>query len=132
MNREDVLSGVRNALAAALDIEPGRIRLEDRIIGDLGADSLDLLDLVFHLEQRFKVRIAGREIERRVREKLGGAPLEAEGVYTPAAVAGLRAALPDIPAEELHEGLTVADLPRAFRVSTMVNLVCKLLEEKGG
>ena len=54
-----------------------------------------------------------------------------EGVYTPAAVTELRAALPDIPAEELHEGLTVADLPRTFRVSTMVNLVRKLLEEKG-
>jgi acyl carrier protein len=130
MNREEITTGVCECIAAALG--NGRpIRLEDRIIDDLGADSLDLLDLVFQLEQRFKVAISPRGIEQRAKAALGGAPLEIDGVYTSAALGELRKALPEIPSSELADGLTVAQLPRRFRVATMVNLVSRLLEEKG-
>jgi len=131
MTRDDVVAGVRECLAAALDIDAGSVRVEDRIIDDLGADSLDLLDLVFQLEQKFRVRISAREIERRVQEKLGGAPLEVDGVYTREALAEFRAAMPEVPPEELGEGTTTADFPRTLRVASMVNLVCGLLEDKG-
>ena len=130
MNREDIATGVRECIASALGNGAGAIRLEDRIIDDLGADSLDLLDLVFQLEQRFKVSISPRGIEQRARASLGGTPLEVDGVYTRAALAELRKVLPEVPAEELAEGLTVAELPRRFRVATMVNLVGRLMEEK--
>ncbi len=131
MTREEILAGVRECLAAVIDIQdPCAIREEQRIIGELGADSLDLLQLTFQLEQRFKIRISPRDIERRARASLGDAPLEVDGVYTPEAVRELRKVLPDVPAEELPEGLTTADLPHTFRVSTMVNLVARLLEEK--
>jgi len=130
MNRESVFAGVCECLAEVLDVPAAPIRADQRIIDDLGADSLDLLDLTFRLEQKFKVSISPRDIERRAKEKLNGNPLEIDGVYTAQALAELRKALPEIPAEELSEGLTVADLPRRFRVATMVNLVCRLLEEK--
>jgi acyl carrier protein len=130
VSRAEVFAGVRDCLAAALDVEPGAVREEQRIIGDLGADSLDLLDLTFQLERRFGVSISPRDIERRARERLGGAPLEADGVYTPEALAEIRKALPEVPAEELPPGTAPADLPRRLRVATMVSLVCRLLEEK--
>ena len=130
MSREEVFAGVRECLVAALDVEPGAVRQEQRIVGDLGADSLDLLDLTFQLERRFGVAISPREVERRARQRLGGAPLEADGVYTPEALAEIRRALPEVPAEELAPGLAPADLPRRLRVATMVNLVCRLLQEK--
>lgn len=131
MNRPDVLRGVSDCLAKVLNIQSDSIRESDKIIDDLGLDSLDFLDLTFRMEQKFKVKISPRDIERRTRESLGGKPLEVDGVYTPEALEVLREALPEIPAEELGQGLTVANLPRGFRVATMVNLVCRLLEEKG-
>jgi hypothetical protein len=88
--------------------------------------------LLFRLEQKFQVRISPREIERRTIARLEGKPLEVNGVYTPEALAILREALPEIPAEELKPGVTTADLPRKLRVATMVNLVCHLLEAKHG
>lgn len=130
MSRSEVFAGVRDCLAAALDVEPGAVREEQRIIGDLDADSLDLLDLTFQLERRFGVSISPRDIERRARERLGGAPLELDGVYTPEALAEIRKALPEVPAEELPPGTAPADLPRRLRVATMVSLVCRLLEEQ--
>jgi acyl carrier protein len=131
MTRAEIFAGVRDCLVAVIDTaNPESIREETRIIGELGADSLDLLALTFHLEQRFEVKISPRDIEKRARQQLGDIPLEVDGVYTPEAITVLRQALPEIPEEELCTGLSAAHLPRLFRVATMVNLVSRLLRER--
>ena len=132
MTREEVISGVCECVAASLEIPVASVGEQDRLIDDLGAESLDILDLVFQLEQRFKVSISPRDIERRARARLDGRPFEVNGVYTAEALAALREQLPDLPPSELAEGLTVAELPRRFRVSTMAGLVWRLLEENSG
>lgn len=132
MNRDEIVRGVCQCVAAVVDVDPATIRETDSIIDDLGADSLDLLDLVFHLEQRFKVKITPRGIERAAQAKLGGKPIEIEGVYTPEALVELRGALPEVPADELKDGLRTTDLPRRFRIATFVALVSRLLENKHG
>jgi acyl carrier protein len=132
MNRDEIVRGVCECVAAVVDIDPATIKETNSIIDDLGADSLDLLDLVFHLEQRFKVKITPRSIERATQEKLGNTPIEIEGVYTPEALAELRKALPEVPVAELQDGLRTTDLPHRFRVATFVALVLRLLEKKHG
>lgn len=132
MNRDEIVRGVCECVAAVVDTDPFKIHEGDRIIEDLGADSLDLLDLVFHLEQRFRIKISPRDIERRAQKELGGTPLEVEGVYTPEAIQQLRRAMPEVPSEELPEGLRSANLPRRFRVATFVRLVTRLMEEQHG
>jgi acyl carrier protein len=128
MKREEIVQGVCECVGTVVDIDPSTIHEDDSIIDKLGADSLDLLDLVFHLEQKFKVRIAPRGIERAAQEKLGDIPVETDGIYTPEALVELRQALPEVPPDELSDGLRAADLPRRFRVATFVNLVSHLLE----
>jgi len=118
-------------LGVVLDTDPSGITETDRIIEGLGADSLDLLDLVFQLERKFGIKISPRDIERLAQERLGDMPLEIDGVYTQEAIHELKAALDDIPEEEFVEGLTTADLPRLFRVSTFVNIVRRLKEGHG-
>ena len=131
MNCEEILTGVRECVASVLAIPVTAVGKEARLIDDLGAESLDLLDLVFQLEQKFRVSISPGDIERRAKAKLEGRPLEIDGVYTAEALSELRRILPEVPPSELAEGLTVAQLPRTFRVSTMANLVSRLTEEKG-
>ncbi len=128
MTRDEITRGVAECVGKVVDIDPAPITESDRIIDDLGADSLDLLDLVFHLEQRFKVRITPRGIEKAAQEKLGSIPVEIDGKYTPEALVELRLALPEVPPEELQDGLRTADLPRRFRVATFVNLVSAIQE----
>ncbi len=132
MNRDEVVRGVCECVAAVVDADPSNVHEGHRILEDLGADSLDLLDLVFHLEQRFKIKISPRDIERRAQKELGRIPLEVDGVYTPEAIEQLRRAMPEVPREELSEGLRSADLPRSFRVATFVRLVARLMEEQYG
>lgn len=128
MNPEEIILGVRECVARVVDKDVAEVRVEDRIIDDLGADSLDLLDLVFQLEQRFRIKISPRGIEKSAQERLGEIPLEVDGVYTPEALAELRKAMPEVPADELCPGLRAARLPRLFRVATFVGLVSRLLE----
>lgn len=130
MNCEEIMLGVRACVANVVDKEVSRVSPEDRIIEDLGADSLDLLDLVFQLEQRFKIKISPRGIEKRVREQLGETPLEIDGVYTREALELLRHALPEVPQDEFQPGLRTNQLPYLFRVMTFANLCAHLLEER--
>ncbi|MFB3882791.1 MAG: acyl carrier protein [Armatimonadota bacterium] len=130
--REAILQGVKECVAAGLGISVESVHEQSRIIAELGADSVDLLDLTFRLEERFGITVSPRDIERRTRAKLGETPLEVDGVYTPEALAELRAAMPEIPAGELSDGLTQGGLPMRFRVATMVSLVSRLLDEQGG
>jgi len=130
MNRDEIVQGVRECVASVIDKDVSQVHEADKIIEDLGADSLDLLDLVFQLEQRFKVRISPRGIEKRAQAALGEVPMEIDGIYTPEALAQLRDALPEVPPEEISQGLSSAHLPYSFRVATFANLVSRLLEEQ--
>ncbi|MBI5534888.1 MAG: acyl carrier protein [Deltaproteobacteria bacterium] len=130
MAREEVLRGVAECLAAILEIDVETIKEQDRIIYDLKLDSLDLLDVIFQLEQKFKIKISPRSIERRAKEQLGDKPFEVGGIYTAEGLAELRKAMPEVPPEELAEGLRTSDLPKRFRVGTFVNLVMRMMEEQ--
>ena len=102
------------------------------MIDDLGADSLDLLDLTFRIEQQLKVHVSPRDFAQRAERQLGGQEWQVDGVYTPAGLAELRAAMPEIPPEELPDGLRVVELPRRIRVTTIVNLIERAMKESGG
>lgn len=132
MTEEELVQGVCACVGRVVDLDPQDIRVEHRIIEELGADSLDLLDLIFQLEQQFKIRIKTRDIEQRAQAELGDVPLTVNGQYTPEALVRLREAFPEVPAEELPDGLRAVDLPYRFRVATFVRLVKRLLREAHG
>jgi acyl carrier protein len=57
MNRDEVLERIRAHLAAELNIDPAGIQEDTRFKEDLAADSLDLVELVMELEDRYGIRI---------------------------------------------------------------------------
>ena len=58
-----VLEKLVALLAEQLDVEAGEITEETDIIDDLGADSLDVVDLVMSLEDEFDLEIPDEDIE---------------------------------------------------------------------
>jgi acyl carrier protein len=58
---DDLLATVRRCVAESLAVPPGDVRLESRLIDDLGADSLDFVDIVFMLDRELDIRV--RETE---------------------------------------------------------------------
>jgi acyl carrier protein len=61
VEREEVLERIRSHLAEELEIDQGRIQEGARFKEDLEADSLDLVELVVELEDRYGIRIPDEE-----------------------------------------------------------------------
>ncbi len=124
--------GVRDAFAEALGLEDDEVALHHVIIGDLGAESLDFLDIAFRIERTFNIRIPRGGIQDAARDGVNGEEYEVEGVLTPVAIQSLQVALPEIPPAEFHSSLRTSEVPELFRVATFYNLVVRLLEEDKG
>ncbi len=63
MEREDALTVIREVASEILSVEPGAVVESARFAEDLDADSLDLVELVMGLEERFDVAIPEEDLE---------------------------------------------------------------------
>jgi len=59
---EEVFSKVQSALVDALGVEDDEVNPEATMVGDLGAESIDFLDIVFKLEKAFSIKIPREEL----------------------------------------------------------------------
>ncbi len=60
--QEEVFSKVQLALVDALGVDEDEVTPEARLVGDLGAESIDFLDIVFRLEKAFDIKIPRGEL----------------------------------------------------------------------
>lgn len=125
----DIFASVQRAFMEALELDEDEVDWDSKILDDLGAESLDLLDVVFRLERAFDIQIPRGGLEAQAKE-VDGEPGEIDGRLTEAGAARLRAMMPEVPANEIPAGLKSAELPRVFRVGTFHNIVATLLNEK--
>ena len=58
-----VFEKVRAIICDQLDLEEDKITMDSAIIDDLGADSLDVVDLVMSFEEEFDIEIPDKMIE---------------------------------------------------------------------
>ena len=58
-----VFEKVRELICAQLDYDEDAVTMQSSIIDDLGADSLDVVDLVMSLEEEFDMEISDEDIE---------------------------------------------------------------------
>lgn len=58
-----VFEKVRGIIVEQLDVEEDAVAMESSITDDLGADSLDVVDLVMSLEEEFDVEVPDEEVE---------------------------------------------------------------------
>jgi acyl carrier protein len=63
MERPEVLEAIREVAVEVLSVEPGAVSEEARFKEDLDADSLDLVELVMGLEERFYITVPEEDIE---------------------------------------------------------------------
>jgi acyl carrier protein len=127
----ETLAGVRECVADVLLItDTDTIQLKSSLVSDLGADSLDFLDLVFQLEEKFGIKISRTEVN--LFQSLGLPEEEAhkDGVLTARAIEKLKQLMPEVDPGVFQPGLLVATVPKLLTVETFVNIVNRKLEEK--
>ena len=126
-----IMEKVRQSFADALGLEMDEVQPDSKVIGDLGAESLDFLDIAFRLERAFDIRIPRGGVEAASRDGLPeGESYEVNGVLTAAALAKLATHMPEVPPAEFKVGLKVSEVPTLFRVHTFYNIVVNLIAEK--
>ena len=119
---EAVGTAVREIVAEALAMDLAEVRLESNLMDDLGAESLDFLDIVFRIENRFGIEITRGEMERAARGDLSDDEFAPGGVISEKGLARLRELLPES-ADRIKPGLRPAKILSLFSVRTFANMV---------
>lgn len=77
-NNNDVLDRFRAVVCAALRVDPAEVVAEARIFGDLAAESIDILDIQFRVEDEFGFAVDRDAFAERLGEGLSRAELDAK------------------------------------------------------
>ena len=120
-----VFPQVAQTVAAAIGCELEKVKLESSLIDDLGAESIDFVDIVFRLQRFFKVKIPRGKIVEEARGSLSEAEFEKAGLVSSAGVERLRVFLSEVPPDRFKSPLNIADIPRLFTVETFCKLVVR-------
>ncbi len=125
---ETVLTELTGVLAEALRIEPGRITPQSSIVDDLGAESLDFLDINYRMEQIFAIRIARHFFLEHAEEMFGeGTVIDDDGLLTERAIPLFERRYGHKP-ERLVAGMEMDEVPMLITVQSMVDGIMSILE----
>jgi acyl carrier protein len=118
-------------VAEALGCPIGNVRVDSNLMDDLGAESLDFLDIVFKLERTFSIEITRGEMERAARGDMSEDEFAPEGIVSEAGLARLRELMPEAK-DRIVPGLRPSGILALFSVQTMVNVVETKRRSPGG
>lgn len=121
MTEEDVFAKVREALVEALAADEEEVTPDATIMGDLGAESIDMLDIVFRLEKAFGFKIPPGDLFPD--NVLNNPEYVDNGKLTAVGLAKLKESLPHVDFGELEQNSEISNLMGAFKVQTIVNYV---------
>jgi acyl carrier protein len=62
MTQDEIYQKVSSTLVEALNVDEDQINPQATLVGDLGAESIDFLDIVFRLEREFGIKIPRGEL----------------------------------------------------------------------
>jgi acyl carrier protein len=124
---EEVFDKVRETLVDALGVDDDEVTPQATLIGDLGAESIDFLDIVFRLEKNFDIRIPRGEL---FPENLASAEsgFVKDGVVTESGIAELKQRMPHADVGSFAADPKVENIQDLFTVG----MICKFLEAKLG
>ncbi len=130
MTDVEMMEILRHCIATTVGIKEEEIALDSSLIVDLGADSLDLLDLVFSLEQAYGIEITRGEIEKRVRGAVPEGEFEMNGFLTEKAKEALKLQLPEVDASKFEGNLRGLDIAKLLTVRVFLRIVKEKLDVK--
>jgi len=123
----DVYPAVAQTIADALGCDVAQVRPDVSLIEDLGAESIDFLDIVFRLERSFKIKIPRNKIVEDARGELSEAEFVQRGVLTEVGVERLRAYLDEVPADRFPTRVKLTNVPVLFTPQTFCKVVVRAL-----
>jgi acyl carrier protein len=122
MNRDEILNEVQEVLIDALGVDDDEVTPEATLMGDLGAESIDFLDIVFRLEKAFGIKIAREEIFP-VEGLMNNPDYVKDGKMTEAGLEELKKKMPHTDLGDFLEDPDINKLGDLFTVNSVVNFI---------
>jgi acyl carrier protein len=122
VSRDKISQQVQGVLVDALGVDDNEVTPQSTLMGDLGAESIDFLDIVFRLEKAFGIKIPREELFPA--ESLMNSPqFISNGRLTAAGLEELRKRLPHTDITTFEKDPNINKLGDLFTVNTIVNYV---------
>ena len=124
--KEEVSLKVQTALVDALAVDEDEVTPEATMVGDLGAESIDFLDIVFRLEKAFGIEIPRSELFPE--DILTNAEYVQDGLVTARGLEELKTRMPFADLTRFEANPAIQDFGNLLTVSDL----CRYLESKVG
>ncbi len=120
LSREQIFQQVQEVLVDALGVDNEEITLQATLMGDLGAESIDFLDIVFRLEKTFSIKIPREELFP-AETLMTNPEYVTNGKLTPKGLAELRQKMKHTDLTTFEKDPDINKLGSLFTVNAIVN-----------
>ena len=120
--REQIFEEVREVLVDALGLDDDEVTAEATLMGDLGAESIDFLDIVFRLEKSFSIKIPREELFP-AESVMSNPEFVSGGKLTEKGLAELKAKMPHTDLADFQDNPDVNKIADLFTVDSVVNFI---------
>lgn len=120
-SKSEIFTKVQEALVDALGVDEDEVTPQATLKGDLGAESIDFLDIVFRLEKAFGIKIERGELFPE--DILTNTEYVQEGKVNAAGIAKLKERMPFADLSKFAADPAVQNLPEHLTVQDMCNFV---------
>ncbi len=127
-SKAEIFDKVREALVDALGVDDDEVTPAATLQGDLDAESIDFLDIVFRLEKAFDIKIERGELFPE--DILTSTDFVQDGKVSPAGIAKLKERMPFADLSKFEANPLVQNLAQQLTVDDMCNFVAYKLEKK--
>lgn len=121
MSRQEIFEKVRATLVDALSVDEDDVKDDATVMGDLGAESIDFLDIVFRLEKSFNIKIPQEELMPR--DILSNADYVVDKKLNAAGLAALKKAMPHADLSGFEKNPDIDKLADTFTVGAIVKFI---------
>ena len=127
MSRDEIYTKVQAVLVDALGVDEEEVTPNAVIRDDLGAESIDFLDIMFRLEKAFNIKIPKGEM---MPENVANDPnIVKVGVVTPQGIAMLKEKMPHSDFSTFESDPKLDNMSKLFTVNAIVNYVQQKLAQ---
>jgi len=127
--KDEIFSSIQGVLVDALGVDEDEVTPEATLVGDLGAESIDFLDIVFRLEKAFEIKVPRNELFPE--DILGSDEYVKEGKLSEQGLAELRQRMPFADLDSFAQNPNVKDFPSRLTVQDMCRYVASKVQVKG-
>lgn len=119
--KEEILADVQKLLAESLAVDEEEVTLDATLVDDLGAESIDLLEIVFSIEKNFNIKIDRSELVPE--DLLSNTQYVVDNKLTQEGLEELQKRLPEANLEEFKKNPLVQNITKILTVNDLVNIV---------